>query len=488
MKRNTLVLILLLWPTLFYAQNIALSHSSTQFDAFENPVQQGFQKDLSRKYAITLFPHLFVTFAFEGDAETLFKRALYTRKISKSNLPNLGENHLNYFYGNSNIYLFNYRIFRTRNYNRELGFSLQLKEEGSSQISNETFTLLDDFRKFTRPAYTNPFNSSGLNQAYWQLGATYRENYDDRWAFGAKLSLLNGIIYNNFSITQSQLEVTQNTAYNADLTGSYISSFGFEKLKLDRLIPNLKNFGGAISLASSYQHPKGYYFTLNLKDLGFIRWGKNTGHYNFTSHINGSATDSSASKIFDQIKNDAAVTEQKKAFYSKIDSKIEFAASKEFGFYKPVVAFSKSIFNPHGQLALLNNFSKNAFVLGVNPIYDFETKLNLGAQIMVKSPNMEFYVGSEQVFPTYYLAKSYLKQDESVGRGTPRMGAYFGINVKFGSKMQDIGTADEIQGLNDKETGFIYRMSNKERKKAQKQNKQIEKNRRKNDKRNNRRR
>ena len=111
--------------------------------------------------------------------------------------------------------------------------------------------------------------------------------------------------------------------------------------------------------------------------------------------------------------------------------------------------------------------------------------MNFGTQLMIKSPNAEFYLGSEQLFPSYYFAKGYLKKDENIGKNNPKANVYFGLNVKFGEKMQDIGPADYIPGLNDKETGFVVRLSNKERKRLQKQNKNIDKNRAKNNKRNN---
>ncbi|HTN22085.1 MAG TPA: DUF5723 family protein [Pelobium sp.] len=489
MKKIYGFIVFFLFPLLLFAQNVSLYHSGTQFDTFENPVQQGFQKDFSRKYAVTLLPHINGFINFKGDGESAFKKLLFTRSFANTNVGNLGEARQNQLNGNANIYLANYRIFRTRNYNRELGFSLQLKEEGQGIFTNETITLLDSYKKFSQNEYDNAFNTDSYNQAYWQLGVSYRENYNDRWAFGAKVSLLNGLIYNKADISSSHLSINPNNSYTASVTGNYISSFGFDKLNFDKLVPNLKNMGAAISVASSYQTKSGYYLTVNLKDAGFIHWSKNTDNYTFDSNITVFNPDSAnaSARLFNGLKEDANSTEVKKSFYSKINTKIEFATSKEFGFYKPVFVASKSIFNPQGQFALINNLKKNAFVFSANAIYDLQTKLNFGSQIMVKSANMEFYLGSEQIFPTYYLSKSYFTKDENIGKSNPRAGFYIGINVKFGPKMQNIGTAEEIPGLNDKETGYVVRLSKKERKRLQKQNKKIDKNRRANDKRNNRR-
>ncbi|WP_017258622.1 DUF5723 family protein [Pedobacter arcticus] len=489
MKKITGLIIVFLSPLLLFSQNISLNHSGTQYDSFENPVQQSFEKDFSRKYAVTLLPHLNGFLSFKGDEEKSFKKFLFTRVVSESSFTDLGNAKINQLNLNSNIYLVNYRIFKTRNYNRELGFSLQLREEGLANITNEIISFIDDYRKFSKTTYQNPFNGNGYNQTYWQLGLTYRENYDKRWAFGGKLSLLNGLTYNKANVYASQLTVNQNGSYNASVTGNYISSFGFNSLSLTKLLPNLKNIGVAASLATSYQTPSGFYFTVNLKDMGFIHWGKSTSKYSFNTNttILNPSGNNAISQVLDPIIADSKAHEINKPFNSKIDTKIEFAASKQFGFYKPVFIFSKSTFNPQGQIAVVNNFQKNSFVFSLSPIYDLQSKLNLGSQIMVKSSNMEFYTGSEQVFPTYYLAKSYLTKNENIGKSNPRASFYIGINVKFGPKMQNIGTAEEIPGLNDKETGYVVRLSKKERKKLQKKNKQIDKNWNKNNKRNRRR-
>lgn len=489
MKKIGGFLIVFLFPLFLFPQNVSLNHSGTQFDGFENPVQQSFQKDLSRKYAFTLLPHLSGFINFKGNEETAFKKFLFSRTFSQTNTANLGQQQTNQLNGAANIYLANYRIFLTRDYNRELGFSLQLRNEGNADLTDETFVILDNYKKFTKSDYENPFNSNAYNQAYWQLGATYRENYNNKWAFGAKASLLNGLVYNKIDVSSSHFSANPDNSYTAKLTGSYLSSFGFGKLDLTRLIPNLKNLGFALSLASSYQTKSGYYFSVNLKDMGFIHWSKNTPNYNFDSEItvtNPNAPNSS-SALFDQLRNDVNSSEIKKSFISKIDTKVEFAASKEFGFYKPVFVYSKSIFNPQGQFALINNFRRSAFVFSINPIYDLLTKLNLGSQIMVKSPNMEFYMGTEQIFPTYYLSKSYLTKNDNIGKSNPRASFYVGINVKFGSKVQNIANADDIPGLNDKEVGYVVRLSPKEKKELQKRIAAKEKAGRKNTKKNNKR-
>jgi hypothetical protein len=485
-KLVCLFILLSIQPTLF-GQTVSLFHSGTMYDGFENPVQQTFVKDFSRKYATNLFPLISGNFNFKGDAQTAFKSIIFTRSYTSSNFSSgnyLGENTLNL---NASFYLFTYKIFKTTRYNRELGFSLKFNNEGTSNFKNGTFSLLDSYTNFNNASnYNGVFNNSFTNQSYWQLGLNYRENYNDRWAFGGKFSILNGASYNKLNIAQSQIQVNSNDSYDLAFAGSFKSSYGTEPLNVQRFIPNLKNFGASLSAGSSYTSKKGLYVSANITDLGFINWGKKSSTYRFDDQVTvfEASKSGAVNQLFTRFESVLNVNETNDNFLSLIDGKINIAASQKIGFYQPTAVFNKSLFNPNGQLALLNTFTKNAFNLSVNPIYDLVSKLNLGSQIMIKSPNAEFYLGTEQIFPTYYFAKGLITENANIGRNMPRSSFYIGLTMKFGPKMQDMGNADEIPGLNDEVTGFVVRLSGKQRKALEKQNKKIEKQRRKNNKRN----
>ncbi|MBK0381818.1 hypothetical protein I5M32_02495 [Pedobacter sp. SD-b] len=487
MKKSSCLIFIMLFTFKTFAQSFSLSHSGTQYDSFENPVEQSFDKDLSRKYALNLLPSFSVFGNFNGEAQTAFKKYLFTQRLGASNFGNY-TNTNNLVYG-TDLYLFMFKIFKTTNYNRELGFSLKFKDEGNVRISNGTFVLLDDFRNFNENSYTNILNNKGTNQSYYQLAINYRENYDERWGFGAKFSILNGATYSKISINSSKLSIDSDTSYTANLQGQYRSSFGNDKFTYSKLFPNFKNLGAAISAGASYTSKKGLYLSLNIKDLGFIHWSKKSSIYDFADDITVNDADKPGtnSTFFSNFGKIINATERKKGFNSVIDSRTTFTVSKDFDFYRATFVLNKSFFNNEGQIAIINNLRKNAFNISINPVYDFISKWNLGSQLMIKSPNAEFYVGSEQVFPTYYFTKGFITQNENIGNGSPRAAFYIGLNVKFGKKMQDMGNADYIPGLNDKETGFVYKMGKKELRKAQKENKAIEKRARKNDKRNRRR-
>lgn len=486
MKKWNSLIILFLFPICVKSQQISLTHSNTQYDAFENPVQTGFVKEQSRKYAITLFPSLDAFIYFNGASENVLKKLLFTRIIPTAGYGEIGLGNSNQVDFKGNIYLFNYRIYKTVNYSRELGFSLQFRNDGQAFVTNETLSIFNSINQFNRNSYVDIFNTKGYNQSYWQLSATYREDYNEKWGFGAKISLLNGATYNKINISSSSFQINTNNSVDANLAGNYTSSFGTDSFTYKKLLPNLKNMGAALSGGVSYTHPKGLYITFNIRDLGFIRWSKNTPRYNFNGNVrvNNVNSPNASSQFSSQFGDIITNSQTNKRFTTTIDTKMILAASKNFGFYTPVFVFSKSAFRQDGQMGLLNNFKLNAFNIGLNPIYDFQTKLNFGTQVLIKSPNAEFFIGSEQLFPTYYLTKGFIQNNENIGKPHPKANIYMGLNVKFGSRMQNIGNADEIPGLNDKETGYVVRLSKKERKALQKKDKGINKRRKKNNKRN----
>ncbi|MBC7653111.1 MAG: hypothetical protein H7098_01405 [Oligoflexus sp.] len=484
MKKSLCLIFITFFILKASAQNFSLNHTGTLYDSFENPVEKSFQKDLSRKYAINILPSLFVIGNFDGEAQTTFKKYAFTRVFGASSFSNYTNNN-NLVY-DAGLYLFTFKIFKTTNYNREIGISLKFKDEGNLNVSNGTFALLDDFSNFKQSSYSNILNSKGLNQSYWQLALNYRENYDERWGFGAKLSLLNGASYNKLSINSSKLTINSDTSYTANLQGQYKSSFGADSFTYSKFLPNLKNFGAAISAGVSYTSKNGIYLSLNIRDLGFIHWSGKSSVYNFDDNIivNGANRLGANNRFFSSFEKILNVSKSNENFNTLIDTKTTFTASKDFDFYQSTFVFNKSTFNKAGQIALINNFKKNAFNISINPVYDLISKWNLGSQFMIKSPNAEFYIGSEQMFPTYYFSKGFITKNENIGNGNPRASFYIGLNMKFGKKMQDIGNADEIPGLNDKETGFVSRLSPKELRRVQKQNRAIDKRARKSDKRN----
>ncbi len=82
----------------------------------------------------------------------------------------------------------------------------------------------------------------------------------------------------------------------------------------------------------------------------------------------------------------------------------------------------------------------------------------LGGQFMIKSPNAEFYIGSDQVFESYYVTKGFLTANENIGRGNTAASFYLGFSLKFGRVQERWQNASYIP-MDDKREGFFKRMS-----------------------------
>jgi hypothetical protein len=438
MKLFKLALIVVLsLPFMAKGQEISLTHSGTQYDAFENPAQSGFEKNLSKRNALGILPAFNILFNFKGPSSMAIKELLFTQDISNTAFNDIGSTKINRTNFSTNLYLFTYRIIKSEKNDAELGISFQLKEDARAKITNETFALIDTYNNFTQPVYQDVLNGKGTNQSYWQLNVNYRRKYNEQWAYGGKVGLIDGITYNKLHVKSSDLSInTLTNSYSANFVGNYYSNFGDDTLSTKLILPDLKNLGLTVSGGISYTSKKGYYFTAHLKDLGFIHWHKSSVKFSFNNTItvanaNSNTADDRFITDFSNIANNNPVTY---GYYSSLNTKLEVAVSKRFKNYMPVFVISKSTFRSDGQIGVLNNFKWNILNLGINPIYDFNSGLNLGTQVLLKSPNIEFYIGSEALKPTQNMIKGFKNSDETIGDKTPRASFYIGFNFKFEKK------------------------------------------------------
>ncbi|RZL98177.1 MAG: hypothetical protein EOO88_60945 [Pedobacter sp.] len=149
--------------------------------------------------------------------------------------------------------------------------------------------------------------------------------------------------------------------------------------------------------------------------------------------------------------------------------------SKNFGNYKPVVVANYRVLDNNTHISLLNNYSYRSLNFGANAFYDTTSGFNLGALFMIKSPNTEFYLGTERLLPSYYLAKGFINNDAAIGKSPSYLNMFFGLTLKFGRKVQSMGQSDWVDGLNDAETGFVYRLSDREKRSLSKKGKSARK-------------
>ncbi|WP_051189793.1 DUF5723 family protein [Daejeonella oryzae] len=473
MKKISLTLLL---GCLFFnlnAQQLSLYNSQTLYDAFENPSQKAFKADTSRKFAFNFFiPTVSVNGAFTGPAQSAFKYLAYNSVINGQGIS-LGYRKTNTIEAHTNTYLAMFRIFRSVTFNSEFGLAWQIRNDGNLKVSNESLAIFDNYKLFSagQNQFNDIFNDKGYNQSYHQFSLSYREDYNRRLSLGVKLSLLSGISYNKLKVEQSNLSTNGNAdRFDVDLKGNFKSSFLTNEVNEDILYPKFNDPGLAFSAGASYKFRGGWFLLGNVKDLGFIRWSKDSYDYNFDQTItianasNGTA-DERLNDAIGKMINDIA---EETGYTSVINGKAEILLNKNFGAYHPNLIISKNLFYPGGNIALINNYHVKNFVLTASGAYNQADYMQIGGQFMIKSPNVELFIGSDQLFKTLQAAKALRKEDPEIGKGYSGASAYLGFAVKFGPAMEHPLNANRIPGLEEKRTagdGIFKRIFNKFRRK-----------------------
>ena len=457
MKKIVLSLLLTCLISSVNAQQLALYNSHTLYDAFENPSQKAFKADTSRKYAFNFFiPTISANGAFNGPAQKSFKYLVYGNVFNSVGIP-LGEGKTNTLEAHTNSYLAMFRIFKSVKFNREMGFAWQVRSDGNVKISNESLAIFDNYKLFSaKNQFSNIFNDKGYNQSYHQFSFSYREDYDKRFSLGAKLSLLSGIAYAKFKVDRSELSnFTNADSFAVALKGNFKSNFLTSNLNRDILYPKFSDPGLALSAGASYKFREGWFLLGNLKDIGFIRWRKNSHDYSFNKTIgiaNASTgtADERLNRAIGKMINEAS---EETKFTTVINGKVEALLNKNFGPYRPNFILSKNLFYPGGNIGLINNYHVGNYVFTASGAYNTTKYFQIGGQFMIKSPNVEFFIGSDQLFKTLDATKSLINNDPTIGNGYSGASAYFGFAVKFGPAMEHPLNANTIPGMEQVNSG-----------------------------------
>ena len=463
MKKISLLCLLSFLTTVCSAQQYALYNSRTLFDTFENPSQRAFQIDTSRRYAFNFFiPNISVNTTFTGPAQESFRRLAIDGEVT-SDVPFEGKD--NSLIAHTNNYLFMFRLLKSVEGESEMGFSWQLRNDTYIKATNETFAVFSDLRRFTDSRYTDIFNDKGYNQLYNQFSFTYRESLNKRMGFGAKISFLNGLAFNQIDINSSTLSFNETTDQaTLDLKGKYRSNFGPREPEEKDFHPSLKNPGASVSLSANYKFRNGWFALGNIKDIGAIKWAKTSYEYNF----NGSATtsnpdvNSANDDLIDDLVDQIGDIEKQTSFLTPTNAKAEILINKDFNQYQPNLILSKNLFYPGGDIALINNYRYRNLVLTVSSAYNLNNFFQLGGQMMIKSPNFEVFMGTDQFSQTRTMAKNFLN-DEIEGSGHTAASFYFGFAVKFGTVLEHQPNATRIPGFEEKGGGFFKRLFSKKR-------------------------
>ncbi|SHG00647.1 DUF5723 family protein [Pedobacter caeni] len=455
-KRRLIICILLSSVYCSKAQQYGLFNTRTLFDGFENPAQKTFVLDSSRKFASNfLLPYFGVNAASKGNSDFIRKAINGTTDVSL--LPQ-GQKGNNTVAQNANVYLFNLKIFNTYKYQKELGFSWQLRTDAHVNYTNETLDLFNNFRQLLSNLPTaDAFDNNGYVQSYHQFSVSYRENYTKKLAFGVKFSILSGTSYNNLDISDSQLN-TMGSSMDLLFKGSYRGTFlKGNEISYNTFMPNFKNLGASISLGTSYNSKSGFFIMANLKDLGFIRWNSESYTKKIDTAIQISVADGQKN-IKNRITDAITLSPDTNSFYSATNAKADFMISKSFGFYTPGIIVSKNLFYKGGDAAFVNKFKYQNFSVTAIPTYNFNNLFFMGLQGMYQTPNFEVFLGSDDLFKTVSQAKGYFDKDQATGKGYNGAAVYFGLAIKFGNFVEHPQNSSTMPGVGDEPQSLFKRV------------------------------
>lgn len=447
------------------AQQFALYNTGTLYDSFENPSQKAFITDSSRHYAFNFFiPAAGVSYGTSGPGLPTIKKALYTGKYDARTLSE-EETGLTRISSAENAYLLTFKLFQSVKYHRELGFSWQVRTENYGETTNQTLIVFQDYKRIIEKQLDNQlfdnnmFNTNVYAQSYHQFGFTFRENYNKRLAYGIKLSYLSGIAYSKIKINSSGLNInTETLDYDVYIDGDLRTNFYYDDIEGKMIRPGFKNPGLAFSLSGNYKSKRGWYFLANLKDIGFIKWSKDSYMFRDKNYTIG------AGMVKDSLWHEIKSKLQRKGYTTLINGKAEILFNKDFGNYQPNLLLSKNLFYKGGDIALVNTYRYKSLNLSLSTDYNLNNFFEVGAQVMMKSPNTEFFLGSDQLFKTMDTQKALINSDETVGNGYSGASFYLGFSLKFGRIMSRPQNDNYIPGVNLKpgaKPGFFQRILGK---------------------------
>jgi len=469
MKKVLLLFCLSFFTIKIFAQQFSQYNTGSLYDSFENPSQRAFIPDTSKKYASNfLVPNFNTSFFISGDAQATLKTRAFLYRYDNSKLL-ISQGRYNMTNANANVYFLMLRMFYSLNGDEEMGISWQSKAEGRGLFSDESIAALNGTSSFVNAQnYSDIFNSHYAYQTYHQVSFTYREKFDKHFAFGVKISALLGIQYQKLAITGSNVVYDKpNDSATVALRGIYYASFIPGQFTSRDYLPSIRNPGAAISIGTTYRTEDSFILQGNIKDLGFIHWSPRSKFYNFNSYttIHGLSTQQREDSIYNQVYKVIHNNPTVGSFTTPIDGRAEISVNKSFWLdddhifkYSPTLVASKQLFFPGFIGALVNPFQYKKYVLTLTTTYDDLKIFNLGAQFMMKTPNWEFYLGSDRLTQSISLMSDALnKNSANIGQNNAYTGLNFfmGFSMKFGPVVEHPMNASSIP---TGEKGFLGRL------------------------------
>jgi hypothetical protein len=335
----------------------------------------------------------------------------------------------------------------------EMGFSAQTRVESKALLTDESVQFFAGPSNFPRDSYQDIFNNHYQLQMYDQLSYTYRERINKQFAVGFKLSYLSGVQYNKIDVASSSVQFNrvpdENNEQSATVAmqGRYYHSYVPGRLSGRDFLPTFRNPGASITMGANYRTEDGITIQGNIKDLGFIHWNKRStvSDFNNSTVIHGidgaNREDSIYNSSYKLLRSGATVG----SFSTKTNAKAELSVTKNYWLddektirYFPTLIAQKEMFYPGFTGAMVNSVQKNNLVFTLSASYDDYKLFNLGTQFMFKSPNAEFFIGTERLLNTAGLTMAALNSNSQINKNGNYSGAdlFFGFSLKFGRTIE----------------------------------------------------
>jgi hypothetical protein len=483
MKKYLLIFCLLLGSSKLFAQQFAQYNTGTLYDSFENPAVRSFIPDTSKMFASNFFfPTFNANISLTGDAQVTLKSRLATHMYMNSGLqigglsggtgegPNQSQvigstGHLNYIDGNTNAYIATFKMFASLDGNQEVGFFLEGNATVRGNLTDESIALLNGSASFPGNNYSNVFNSNYHYQAYYQFGATYREQVTKRLAIGFKAALVSGVTDENVNIKTSSINFDKTT------DTALLRLSGTNRKAGASTLP-LSNPGAEISIGTDYKFHDGFSLQVNLKNFGFIHWNKHAEVYDFSDYdgvegLAGSDPEKNVLHSYDHIITENNKTEE--SYNTLINGSFDIAVSKwtwiddERTFkYSPSLILSKDIAYSDFTAGLVNPVYYKNYSLSVITSYNNQKLFNLGLQFMYKSDNCEFFIGSQSLPQSVNFLMAETKSQTAINSSGAFSGGdiMIGFSYKFGALIEHPMNASHIP-MGDDDKGFLGKLFQK---------------------------
>ncbi len=474
MKKVLLVSCLLILTIKAFSQRFAQYNTGTLYDAFENPSQRSFIPDSSRQFASNFFvPNLSGNAFFSGEGQSAVKSRIFSGFYNITGVST-GNNRYNYLNANAGNYILMLKIYTNPTGNRELGFFWKTNFEARGIITNETLALFGGTNNFNTTTYNNAFNDRYFSQAYHQLGVSFREQVTPKVALGVKVSLLSGINYQKYSIFNSQLYFdVPNSLATLTLSGvNYKGGLGNNGSTIEQIGLGFTNPGAAVSIGASYKNDKGYNFQFNLKDLGFIHWAGNTSKISTfngdTAQIEVSQNYASENTVSNKLNGITSASQITGNFTTAINGVAEVSVNRNYWFdynrlikFSPTVVISKQLFYNGLTGALVAPVQYDKYTVSLTSFYNDLKIFGLGGQFMIKTPNTEFFIGSDAIYQSAHFLQDAIQGSNYVATIPGRYSGasfYIGFSLKFGNLIESPMNASYVP---NGEKGFLGKLYDK---------------------------